>query len=85
MPTRRSRQFCRALHQEIGDDPQRWTTVTAVADQLGVDQDKAMPVMPMTASDVDVWLNGTLEEALKLQKPQPNEAVSVRKDEKKNA
>src|SRR6266853_969577 len=30
--------------------------------------DKAMPVMLMTAEDVDVWLNGTLEEALKLQK-----------------
>jgi putative SOS response-associated peptidase YedK len=47
--------------------------------------DTVMPVMLMTASDVDVWLNGTLEEALKLQKPQPNEAVSARKDEKKNA
>jgi putative SOS response-associated peptidase YedK len=31
--------------------------------------DKAMPVMLMTAEDVDVWLNGMLEEALKLQKP----------------
>ena len=41
MPTRRSRQFCRALHQEIGDDPKRWTTITAVADRLGIDQDKA--------------------------------------------
>jgi len=36
-----TRQFCRALHQEIGDDPQRWTTITAVADRLGIDQDKA--------------------------------------------
>jgi Mn-dependent DtxR family transcriptional regulator len=24
-----------------GDDPQRWTTITAVADRLGIDQDKA--------------------------------------------
>jgi hypothetical protein len=41
MPTRRSRAFCEALHQEIGDDPQRWTTITAVADRMGIDQDKA--------------------------------------------
>jgi Mn-dependent DtxR family transcriptional regulator len=41
MPTRRSLAFCRALHQEIGDDPQRWTTITAVADRLDIDQDKA--------------------------------------------
>src|SRR5882757_2501619 len=41
MPTRRSRDFCKALHQEIGDDPLRWTTITAVADRLGIEQDKA--------------------------------------------
>jgi len=28
--------------------------------------DKAMPVMLMTAEDVEVWMNGTLEEALML-------------------
>ena len=42
--------------------------------------DKAMPVMLMTAEDVDVWLNGTLEQALSLQKPQPDEAIVVRQD-----
>jgi len=48
--------------------------------------DKAMPVMLLTAEDVDVWLNGTLEEALKLQKPQPDDAlVIVPYDEKKAA
>jgi putative SOS response-associated peptidase YedK len=48
--------------------------------------DKAMPVMLMTAEDVDVWLNDTLEEALKLQKPQPDDAlVIVPYDEKKAA
>jgi putative SOS response-associated peptidase YedK len=36
-----------------------------------------MPVMLMTAQDVEVWLTGTLEEALKLQKPQPDEAVVI--------
>jgi len=41
MPTRRSRDFCKALHQEIGDDPLRWTTITTVADRLAIDQDKA--------------------------------------------
>jgi putative SOS response-associated peptidase YedK len=39
--------------------------------------DKAMPVLLMTAQDVDVWLNGTLEEALKLQKPQPDDALVI--------
>jgi len=34
--------------------------------------DKAMLVLLMTAQDVDVWLNGTLGEALKLQRPQPD-------------
>jgi putative SOS response-associated peptidase YedK len=48
--------------------------------------DKAMPVMLMTAEDVEVWLNGTLEDALKLQKPQPDDAlVIVPYDEKKAA
>jgi len=41
MPTRRSRQFCRALYREIGDDPQRWTTITAVVDRLGIEPDNA--------------------------------------------
>ena len=48
--------------------------------------DKAMPVMLMTAEDVDVWLNGTLEEALKLQKPQPDDTLVITPyDEKKAA
>jgi len=48
--------------------------------------DKAMPVMLMTAADVEVWLNGTLEEALKLQKPQPDDALVITPyDEKKAA
>jgi putative SOS response-associated peptidase YedK len=48
--------------------------------------DKAMPVLLMTAEDVEVWLNGTLEEALKLQKPQPDDALVITAyDEKKAA
>jgi len=39
--------------------------------------EKAMPVLLMTAQDVDVWLNGTLEEALQLQRPQPDDALVI--------
>ena len=43
-----------------------------------------MPVF--RAGDVDVWLNGTLEEALKLQKPRPDEEIVITAyDEKKAA
>ncbi len=46
--------------------------------------DKAMPVLLTTAQDVEVWLNGTLEEALTLQKPQPDDALVITPyDEKK--
>jgi putative SOS response-associated peptidase YedK len=48
--------------------------------------DKAMPVMLMTAADVDVWPNGTLDEALKLQRLQPDDALVITPyDEKKAA
>ena len=48
--------------------------------------DKAMPVMLLTAEDVDVWLNGTLEEALKLQKPRADDEIVITPyDEKKVA
>jgi putative SOS response-associated peptidase YedK len=47
---------------------------------------KAMPVMLMNAADVERWLTGTMEEALKLQKPQPNDALLITPfDEKKAA
>lgn len=40
----------------------------------------------MTAQDVDVWMNGRLEEALKPQKPQPDDALVITPyDEKKAA
>jgi len=45
-----------------------------------------IPVMLMTAEDVDVWLNGTLEEALKLQRPRADEEIVITPyDEKKAA
>jgi hypothetical protein len=34
-----------------------------------------MPVMLMTADDVEHWLTGTVEEALELQKPASDTAV----------
>ena len=43
-----------------------------------------MPVLLMTAGDVEIWMNGTLEEPLMLQKPQPNDALIITPfDEKK--
>lgn len=39
--------------------------------------EKAMPVLLMTAEDVEVWMNGTLEETLRLQKPQPDDTLLI--------
>jgi putative SOS response-associated peptidase YedK len=47
--------------------------------------DKAMPVLLMTAEDVEGWLNGTLEEALKLQKPQPDDTLVITPYDEKTA
>jgi hypothetical protein len=44
-----------------------------------------MPVMLMTAEDVERWLAGTMEEALALQKPTDDEAIMVQPPEKKVA
>jgi putative SOS response-associated peptidase YedK len=38
---------------------------------------KAMPVLLMTPTDVERWLEGTAEEALELQKPAPEEAIII--------
>lgn len=46
---------------------------------------KAMPVLLMTPADVDRWLNGTLEEALELQKPAADQAIVLMPPEKKAA
>ena len=48
--------------------------------------EKAMPVMLMTPDDVDQWLRGvSLDDALKMQKPAPDDAIVIRPDEKKAA
>ena len=48
--------------------------------------DKAMPVMLMTDEDIDRWLHGsTLEDALAMQKPAPDEAIVMRPPEVKAA
>ena len=48
--------------------------------------EKAMPVMLMTREDVDRWLRGgSLEDALAVQKPAPDDAIVIRPVEKKAA
>lgn len=48
--------------------------------------EKAMPVMLMTAEAVEQWLSsGSIEDALAMQKPAPDEAVVMRPAEKKAA
>jgi hypothetical protein len=45
-----------------------------------------MPVMLMTPDDVEQWLQGSsVEDALKMQKPAPDDAVVIRPAEKKAA
>jgi putative SOS response-associated peptidase YedK len=45
-----------------------------------------MPVMLMTPDDVEQWLRGhSVEDALKMQKPAPDDAVVIRPDERKAA
>ena len=38
---------------------------------------KAMPVILTTQDEVDMWLNAPAEEALKLQRPLPDEALRI--------
>ena len=48
--------------------------------------EKAMPVMLMTPDDVEQWLGGgSVEDALKMQKPASDDAIVIRPDEKKAA
>jgi putative SOS response-associated peptidase YedK len=48
--------------------------------------EKAMPVMLMTPEDVDRWLNGaSVEDALKTQRPAPDDLVVMRPPVKKVA
>jgi len=48
--------------------------------------EKAMPVMLMTPDDVEQWLRGArVEDALKMQRPAPDDAIVIRPDEKKAA
>ena len=46
---------------------------------------KAMPVMLLTAADVETWLTAPTDEALKLRTPAPDDAVVVMPEEKKAA
>jgi putative SOS response-associated peptidase YedK len=46
---------------------------------------KAMPVLLLTDADVEIWLTAPTDEALKLQKPAPDDAVIVLPEEKRAA
>ena len=48
--------------------------------------EKAIPVMLMTPDDVEQWLRGSsVEDALKMQKSAPDDAIVIRPAEKKVA
>jgi putative SOS response-associated peptidase YedK len=48
--------------------------------------EEAMPVMLMTPDDVEQWLRGvSVDDALKMQKPAPDDAIVIRPTEKKAA
>ena len=48
--------------------------------------EKAMPVMLMTPDDVEQWLRGvSVDDALKMQRPAPDDAIVIRPPEKKAA
>jgi putative SOS response-associated peptidase YedK len=50
---------------------------------VGPIHEKAMPVMLMTPDDVEQWLRGSsVEDALKMQKPAPDEAIVMGPDRK---
>ena len=45
-----------------------------------------MPVMLMTPDEVEQWLRGvSVDDALKMQKPAPDDAIVIRPPEKKAA
>ena len=45
-----------------------------------------MPLMLMTSEDAEQWLRGvSVEDALKMQKPAPDDAIVIRPTEKKAA
>jgi putative SOS response-associated peptidase YedK len=45
-----------------------------------------MPVILMTPDDVEQWLRGvSVDDALKMQKPAPDDAIVIRPTEKKAA
>ena len=53
---------------------------------VGPIHEKAMPVMLMTPEDVEQWLHGvSVDDALEMQKPAPDDAIVMRPAEKKAA
>ena len=61
-----------------------FTFLTTLANSV-LKHAKAMPVLLLTDADIETWLTAPTDEALKLQKPAPGDAVVVRPEEKKAA
>jgi hypothetical protein len=90
MVSRRSRAFCKALAEETGHQVNRYASSDSVADRLGMEPDKAATLAAELGEAGLVRIGGghsvMLEEALKLQKPQPDGALVITPyDEKKAA
>ena len=45
--------------------------------EVGAIHHKAMPVILTTAQDIDIWMNASKDEALKLQRPLPNGSLVI--------
>jgi len=45
--------------------------------EVGAIHPKAMPVILTTAQDIDIWMNASKDEALKLQRPLPNGSLVI--------
>ncbi len=45
--------------------------------EVGAVHEKAMPVLLLNEADREMWLTGSIEDALKLQKPAPNGTLKI--------